>query len=63
MATDFICPGCRQKVKVGRLRAKYTCPNCKTSTVITREDKLLGRKAPRKTFTKRFKENQKTSAN
>ena len=44
MATNFRCPRCRKIIKVGRLRAKYTCPLCNNDMIITRNEKMEGRK-------------------
>lgn len=44
MATNFKCPRCRKIIKVGRLRAKYTCPLCNNDMIITRNEKMEGRK-------------------
>lgn len=42
MTTNFRCPRCKKEIKVGKLRASYTCPHCKYSMVLTREDKIRG---------------------
>lgn len=54
MTTDFKCPHCAKFTKVGRLRAKYQCPNCNTNLLITREEKLVGHKIYRKVKGRKF---------
>lgn len=42
MTTEFKCPRCKNKFKIGRLHASTTCPNCKVSMLITKEEKMQG---------------------
>ena len=40
---NFKCPRCKKMVNVGKkLRAQYTCPNCHTSLLISREERNQG---------------------
>ena len=46
MKANFKCPKCKKMIVVGKkLHARYTCPNCHFSMLITREDKLAGTKS------------------
>lgn len=52
MTTDFKCPRCKKTIKVGRLRAKYTCPLCNNEMIITKGEKMEGRKRFQRNFFK-----------
>lgn len=43
MKPNFKCPLCKKDIVVSRnLKARYTCPNCHNSMLITEEDRLHG---------------------
>ena len=43
MKTNFTCPKCKKKIKVGKqLHAIYTCPNCHYNMVLSEEDVMKG---------------------
>lgn len=53
MKANFQCPRCRKKIKVGkRLHSDYTCPNCHTSMLISRDEKLQGHVNYKRNFLK-----------
>ena len=53
MKPNFQCPRCRKTIKVGKkLHSDYTCPNCHTSMLISREEKLQGHVNYKRNFLK-----------
>ena len=50
MSTNFICPRCKKRIKVGKLRARYKCPLCGYTMLITKEEKLKGKKNTQRNF-------------
>lgn len=41
---DFECPACKHKISVGKkLHAGYTCNNCNSQMLITRDELLNGK--------------------
>lgn len=61
MRKEIRCPKCKKMQKVGKqLKASWTCPNCHTAQVLTREYVQLGYIPFRKNFlnTPRFVANK-----
>lgn len=41
--TNFVCPACKEHIVVGkRLKSHYTCNQCNSQMLITREERRSG---------------------